>query len=176
MRFREAPPPSKADVAEVAQRVRDRAARWLHRHGYIDERAAEERGNDPTDRAALDGCQQLAVARGTFLARPAAAKPDPGAARDRKERRFSASCDGFDIHCAVRIAADDDEGRERLIRCRARPPLSLDRIEVAWREPTASRSPSASASRAGATTRSETPAKMAVLAAMNSPRSTACAA
>jgi hypothetical protein len=35
-----------ADVAEVAKRVRDRAVRWLCRHGYLDERAAEDRGNE----------------------------------------------------------------------------------------------------------------------------------
>ena len=32
-------------------------------------------------------------------------EPDPDAAIERKERRFSASCDGFDVHCAVRVAA-----------------------------------------------------------------------
>jgi hypothetical protein len=58
----EAPPPSKDDVDEVAQRVRDRALRWLRRHGYLDERAAEERGNEPLAPDALDGCVQLALA------------------------------------------------------------------------------------------------------------------
>src|SRR6187402_1515674 len=48
---------------------------------------------------------------------------------ERRERRLSASCDGFDVHCAVRIAADDDQGRERLVRYCARPPFALDRIE-----------------------------------------------
>jgi hypothetical protein len=42
VRFHEAPPRSKDDVAEVAQRVRDRAVRWLRRKGYLDKRAAEE--------------------------------------------------------------------------------------------------------------------------------------
>jgi Putative transposase len=51
------------------------------------------------------------------------------APRLRKERRFSATYKGFDIHCAVRIEADDDEGRERLIRYCARPPFALERIE-----------------------------------------------
>ncbi len=48
---------------------------------------------------------------------------------ERKEPRFSASLDGFDVHCALRLAAEDDEGRERLLRCCARPPFALDRIE-----------------------------------------------
>ena len=48
---------------------------------------------------------------------------------ERRERRFSASCDGFDVHCAVRIAKGDDQGRERLVLYCARPPFALDRIE-----------------------------------------------
>jgi hypothetical protein len=48
---------------------------------------------------------------------------------ERKEPRFSASLDGFDVHCAVRIAAEDDEGRERLLRYCARPPFARGRIE-----------------------------------------------
>jgi hypothetical protein len=43
--------------------------------------------------------------------------------------RFSARCNGFDVHCAVRIAACNDERRERLVRYCARPPFALDRIE-----------------------------------------------
>jgi hypothetical protein len=49
---------------------------------------------------------------------------------ERRERRFSATCDGFDVHCAVRIAAADDLGRERLVRYCTRPPCALARIEV----------------------------------------------
>ena len=131
VRFHEAPPSSKDDVAEVAQRVRDRAVRWLRRHGHLDERAAEERSNEVPEPSALDGCMQLALAGGAFLARPPAS-PNEGTDTDleRRERRFSATCDGFDVHCAVRIAADDDVGRERLVRYCTRPPFALARIEV----------------------------------------------
>jgi Putative transposase len=52
------------------------------------------------------------------------------AAFEHKERRFSAAYNGFDVHCAVRIAKDDDEGRERLVRYCARPPFALERIDV----------------------------------------------
>lgn len=38
--------------------------------------------------------------------------------------------DGFDMHCAVRIAADDDVGRERFVRDCTRPPFPFDRIEA----------------------------------------------
>jgi len=36
--------------------------------------------------------------------------------------------DGFNLHASVRIAADDDLGRERLMRYGARPPIALDRL------------------------------------------------
>jgi hypothetical protein len=54
----------------------------------------------------------------------------PDAAFERREQRVSAACDGFDVHCAVRIAADDDQGRARLARYRTRPAFALDRIEL----------------------------------------------
>jgi len=90
----------------------------------------EERGNESAEPDALDGCVQLALAGGAFLARPPAPKGNPDADMVRRERRFSASCDGFDVHCAVRIAKGDDQGRERLVRYCARPPFALDRIFV----------------------------------------------
>lgn len=131
VRFHEAPPSSKDDVAAVAQRVRNRAVRWLHRKGYIDEGAAEDRSNEVAQLEAIDGCMQLALASGAFLARPAAS-PNDKADEDleRRERRFSATIDRFDVHCAVRLAADDDQGRERLVRYCTRPPFAIARIEV----------------------------------------------
>ncbi|MDC0679560.1 transposase [Sorangium atrum] len=130
VRFRDAPPPSKDDVSEVARRVRERALLWLRRRGYLDERAAEERSNETIEPSALDACTQLALAGGAYLARPFEHKDSPDAAFERRERRFSAACDGFDVHCAVRIAADDDQGRERLVRYCSRPTFALDRIEL----------------------------------------------
>jgi hypothetical protein len=57
-------------------------------------------------------------------------KANPDADLERRQRRFSAAYDGFDVHCAVRIAADDDAGRERLVRYCTRPPFALERIEL----------------------------------------------
>ena len=125
----EAPPPSKEDVSDIATRVHDRVLRWLRRHGYADDRPAEERGNDVSETTPMDGLTRLALAGGAFLGLPFTAKPPMADPEARKEPRFSASFNGFDVHCAVRIAAADDEGRERLIRYCARPPFSLERIE-----------------------------------------------
>jgi len=63
-------------------------------------------------------------------------RPFPAAERagdedlDRKEPRFSATCNGFDVPFAVRVEALDDERRERLVRYCARPPFALSRIEL----------------------------------------------
>jgi hypothetical protein len=129
VRLHEAPPPAQTDVADVVQRVHDRALVWLRRHRYLDERPAEDRGNEPAAETPVDALARLALAGGTFLGRPFAPREHTGDDMDRKERRFSAKHDGFDVHCAVRLAAGDDEGRERLIRYCARPPFAMERIE-----------------------------------------------
>src|SRR6185369_8610079 len=93
--------------------------------------AAEERSNEPGASSPLEDMTRIALSRGTFLARPFAKKgkehEEPFA---EKPSRFSASYDGFDVHCGVGIAANDDEGRERLLRYCARLPFATDRIEV----------------------------------------------
>jgi hypothetical protein len=131
VRFHDAPPPEKADLQRLAERVHRRAIVWLRRHAYVDERSVDERGDDAPEREPMGAFAVLALAGGSFSKRPFA-PPDPadgGAAFDKKERRFSASDLGFDIHCAVRVDGDDDEGRERLVRYCARPPFALERIE-----------------------------------------------
>jgi hypothetical protein len=130
VRFHAAPPPDKDDVVLVAKRVRERATRWLRRHHYLDERAAEEGSNEAPERSAIEACTQLALAGGAFLARPGEPQDNPDADLERRERRFSAAWDGVDVHCAVCIGAGDDQGRERLVRYCTRPPFAHDRISV----------------------------------------------
>jgi hypothetical protein len=113
--FHEAKAPSKGDLGELAKRVRDRVVKWLRRSHWLDERAAEDPSNEAAEPSAPAACTQLALGGGTFVARPFEPKGNPDVDLERKERRFSARCDGFDVHCAVRIAADDDAGRERLV-------------------------------------------------------------
>jgi hypothetical protein len=48
---------------------------------------------------------------------------------DYKEPCFSATYNGFDVHCMVRVEAGDDVPHERLVRYCARPPFALERIE-----------------------------------------------
>jgi hypothetical protein len=126
----EAPPPAKTDVADVARRVHARALAWLHKRRYLDERSVQERGNDAPEQTPIDAFAALALAAGTFLGRPCAPSKRASEDLDRNEPRFSARHNGFDGHGDVRIAADDDEGRKRLIRSCARPPFALERIEA----------------------------------------------
>ena len=90
VRVHETPPPERAHIAEVAERVHTRAARWLRRHGYIDERAAEERGNDAAPTSPTDAFSRIALADGAFLGRPFAPEPQADGSLERKETRFSA--------------------------------------------------------------------------------------
>ena len=90
VRFHDAPPLSKDDVALArrARRVRDRAVRRMRRKGHLDERAAEERSNEVAVPSAIDGCTQLALAGGAFLARP------PSSPNDRTDADLEETGDG----------------------------------------------------------------------------------
>jgi hypothetical protein len=94
----------------------------LARHGHL----GDPKGDEAT---ALEACTQIALSGGTFLApsdKPSTFDRD----MERPDRRFAANFEHFDVHCAVRIDRDDDEGRERLVRYCTRPVLSLDRLSV----------------------------------------------
>ncbi len=78
---------------------------------------------------------ELAVRGGAFAAldpRGSAAQEDSDCRLEPKRGggRFIADLDGFNLHVAVRIEADDEEGRERLVRSCARPCFALDRLRV----------------------------------------------
>jgi hypothetical protein len=131
--FRPCPPPSRDAIERVARRVHDRAVRWLKRHHYLDERDAEERGNASEALSALNGCAQLALRAGSFQALKAmgseGSEEDPDERiGEGREKRFTATVNGFNVHAAVRVAADNDEARERLVRYCTRPTLSLERL------------------------------------------------
>ena len=116
VRTHEAPPPAKTDVALVAQRVHDRALVWLRRHRYLDERPAEALRNEPAADTPIDALAPLALGGGTFVRRPFADERARDEDLDRKEPRFSATYNGFDVHGEVRVEAGDDVRRERLVR------------------------------------------------------------
>jgi hypothetical protein len=86
------------------QRVHDRALPWLRKHKYLDDRPAEERSNESPATTPIDAFASMGLGGGTFLGKPFAPRESDGDQHERKEKRFSASCNGFDVHCAVRIA------------------------------------------------------------------------
>jgi hypothetical protein len=119
--FLAAPAPTRSDLERVLRDVRDGVLAWIAKHAARD-RADEE---DPD---ALAGCAAMATQRGLF------ADLGGGATRDDDEptgrSRHSVSLDGFNLHAAVRIGADDDQAREKLVRYCARPAFALERLSV----------------------------------------------
>ena len=130
-RFHETPPPSRDVIATVARRVRDRAVRWLRRRKLVTS-SDEDRSDDASKGTALDACATLALRTAGLVDvsanREEASPTNPLDARG--PARFSAAFEGFDVHAAVRVEANDDDARERLVRYCARPALALDRLSL----------------------------------------------
>jgi len=124
----------------IIRRVRDRALRWLRKKGALDDRPPEDRSNEAAESGALDGCADVAIRGGAFAritrldgdGGGGAQGGDDGDARFEPRRRggFVAELDGFNVHAAVRIEANDDQGRERLVRYCARPCFALERLTI----------------------------------------------
>ena len=55
----------------------------LRRHRYLDERRAEDRGNEPPAETPVDALARLALAGGTFLGRPFVPKDRAGESPSR---------------------------------------------------------------------------------------------
>ncbi|MBK6847503.1 MAG: transposase [Proteobacteria bacterium] len=109
------PPPTDAEVAQVALGVHRRVCRLFARRLEQDE-AAAEREPTPLDNAVAEA---LAPARRLLQTE---AWPPP--ARPR-----CASVDGFGVHANVALTAEDRAGLEHLIRYALRPPLAHTRLK-----------------------------------------------
>lgn len=98
-------------------------ARWLSTHPLGRE--------EDLDGDALVGCARVAVQQGLFD-HLEGHEDDGKADQDEPPRdgKASVSFEGFNLHAAVRIGADDDVARERLVRYCARPPFALHRLSV----------------------------------------------
>ncbi len=118
VQFHAAPPPAREELDAIVRRTQDRAVAWLRRHGHLDERPHEERGQEAQGQTALDACAAIAIGRGQVSTLPNvdALPHDPDdAAPDGPA--LAVDVEGFNLHAGVRIAAGDDLGRERLCRC-----------------------------------------------------------
>ncbi|MBK7401067.1 MAG: transposase [Myxococcales bacterium] len=107
----------------VLLHVQAGVARWLASHPLGRE--------EDLDADALVGCARVAVQQGLFDHLDG--HTDDGRADQDEPRsvgRASVTLEGFNLHVAVRISADDDVARERLVRYCARPPFALHRLSV----------------------------------------------
>ena len=128
--FHPALAPTRTDLLEVLARVRAAVLRWVARRDLASAR------EEPAESDALDACARAALQPGLFdrlgrrdaVATPAAAplEPDEPAGMGR----HSVALDGFNLHASVRVGADDDQARERLVRYCARPAFALERLTV----------------------------------------------
>ena len=107
-----------------------RAVGWLGRHGYLGDPTAPSQ--EATGQTSLDACAAIAaMQRGAV--RTLRDNPDTeedGATGGNKPPRDGSAVEHeeFNLHASVAIAADDDLGRERLMRYGARPPLAQGRL------------------------------------------------
>jgi hypothetical protein len=126
--FHPAPPPTHDELDEVVRRVRRRAESWLARKGPAADSPDSDAASAPTP---LDACAAIAMQRGSVRVvgkDPDASHDDGGDVNAPPPGEGAVERDGFNLHASVAIAADDDLGRERLMRYGARPPLALDRL------------------------------------------------
>jgi len=115
--------PTRADLTTVLLQVQAGVARWLSTHPLGRE--------EDLDADALVGCAQVAVQQGLFDHLEGHADDgEADQAEPRHDGKASVAFEGFNLHAAVRIGADDDVARERLVRYCARPPFALHRLSV----------------------------------------------
>lgn len=135
--------PNHSDLETIGHTVELRVLRWLRRGGLLDAEEAEPAEHDAEpQRDALDACLRGSLGIGELSSLPGSASPagqgndenspasNPRSLTGVLASRRARSARGFDIHAGVSVAAQDREGRERLLRYCARPPLSLERLSV----------------------------------------------
>jgi hypothetical protein len=97
----------------------------------VDKLLARSEPRDDDAHHALDRCAQLALFRGDV--RQISDSADHDAENETSEPRRDGGAvdqDGYNLEASVRIEADDDFGREHLLRYCARPSLALGRMSV----------------------------------------------
>ena len=107
---------SKDDLCELVERIAVCTAKWLRKHGY----ARDEQDSDSNETRAFSFVEvlaQVAAQRGTFE-KMKNGHDGTQASTDEPNTPQPPPCDGaakfygFNLHASVRIAADDDCGRE----------------------------------------------------------------
>ncbi len=138
--------PNRSELETIGHAVELRVLRWLRRRVCS---GPTKRSRPSTmlssHRDALDACLRGSLGIGELSSLPGSAStagqgkgqdsaasnpPNPRSLTGVLASRRARSSRGFDIHAGVSVAAQDREGRERLLRYCARPPLSLERLSV----------------------------------------------
>lgn len=112
-RFHALPPPTDAEVSWLCGRLAARVTALLRRRGRLDDEDTSPPGDDDLPLLAA-----LPSSRRPIVVEDAPLPP------------LCARRDGFSLHAATAVAADDRAGLERVARYCARPPLSLDRLSL----------------------------------------------
>jgi hypothetical protein len=138
-RFHRLAPPGPSDLEDIALNVSVRVERWLRRKQLLldTEEALFNNFNNQTPEATpLDACLQGSLGIGELTCLPedrsscVADTVEPLLPKPTKAGRRGGQWRGFDVHAGVVVSGSDREGRERLLRYCARPPLSLERLSV----------------------------------------------
>jgi Putative transposase/Transposase zinc-binding domain len=129
--FVELPRPTDADVAKLLLTIARRIARLLDRRGLLTDPFDDQADEAPTlaalQQASIRGVRALGPEAGRLVARlrnPLLVKPPAS------DRPLHAHLEGFDLHAAVAIDADDRDALERLCRYLSRPAIAQDRLEL----------------------------------------------
>jgi Putative transposase/Transposase zinc-binding domain len=135
LRFHPAEPPSDEAIARLLVTIRRRVLRHLGRY------APSEESTGSTDRFSdeaplLAACYASSIGQRRTLGARAGAPlerigSDRSAPRVERRGRQQAHLEGFDLHAALRVAAQHPEGRaplEKLLKYCARPPIAHDRL------------------------------------------------
>ncbi|HWA73779.1 MAG TPA: transposase [Polyangiaceae bacterium] len=136
--FHPLPAPDRTELQDIASDVAIRTLTWLRRRDLLrdepDETHDEPDSTEQRGCSALGACLEGSLGLGELTALPEQnqARIDDGDALPvpSKATRRGGTDRGFDLHAGVVVSAADREGRERLLRYCARPPLSLQRLRV----------------------------------------------
>jgi len=131
--FVPAPTPTNAQILAVTERVHRRAVRWLRRHGYVQDGDPADESNEPEQLSLIERLSQFAMQGGGYerLDEQGQSEPMPEfSVEPKRHSPLTAEVEGFNVNASVHVAADDDVGRERLIRYCGRPSFALSRLSI----------------------------------------------
>ena len=124
------------DVAEVLAGVRERVLRILHREGVLGEDESNFQLDILSERSpSLAGIYSASVLGRVSMGQRSGRRvmrigSDPDSPWVVSRTPLQAHLEGFDLHAAVSVGAEDRDRLERLCRYVLRPPVVQDRLEL----------------------------------------------